>query len=249
MDCAEEIAALRREVGPLVGGEDRLSFDLLGGRMVVAADAGVVPDTVIVAAARRAGLRATAVGADTAAEPGRWRRHGRLVAAVMSGCGIGAGVLIHGISSGNALDAVGLSATPSALPVGSVAAYVFATVAGAWFVVPRAWAAARRLRPDMNLLMTIAVIGALALGEVLEAASVSFLFALAGLLESWSVARARNAVRTLLDLAPPTARMLDPTTRTERSVPPALVAVGTRWWCSLASGCPWTESSPEVWPR
>ena len=226
MDCAEEIEALRREVGPLVGGVARLSFDLLAGQMVVAAEPGVAPDAVIVAAAGRAGLHARPLGSGAAAEAGWWRRHGRLVAVVASACGIGAGMVVHGVTAGSALDALGLSAAPVPLPVGSVAAYVVATVAGAWFVLPRAWAAAKGLRPDMNLLMTIAVAGALALGEVLEAASVSFLFGLAGLLESWSVARARNAVRALLDVAPPTARVVDPSTRAERTVLPAAVAVG-----------------------
>ena len=40
MDCAEEVAILKREVGPLVGGEDRLSFDILKARMTVAAPTG-----------------------------------------------------------------------------------------------------------------------------------------------------------------------------------------------------------------
>lgn len=35
LDCAEEVATLRREVGPLVGGDDRLAFDVLNGRMMV----------------------------------------------------------------------------------------------------------------------------------------------------------------------------------------------------------------------
>ena len=35
MDCADEVAVLKREVGPLVGGEERLLFDLLAGRMTV----------------------------------------------------------------------------------------------------------------------------------------------------------------------------------------------------------------------
>jgi len=226
MDCAEEIDALRREVGPAVGGEDRLSFDLLGGQMVVAADGDAVPDAVIIATARKAGLDATPIGSGFVADFGWWQRRGRLVVTVASGCGIGAGMLIHGLTTGSPLDALRLSATPGALPVSCLAAYVFATLAGAWFVLPRAWDAAKSLRPDMNLLMTIAVVGALVLGEVLEAATVSFLFALAGLLESWSVARARNAVRALLDLAPPTARVLDPASRTERSVPPTSVAIG-----------------------
>jgi len=35
LDCMEEVLVLRKEVGPLVGGEDRLSFDILSGKMAV----------------------------------------------------------------------------------------------------------------------------------------------------------------------------------------------------------------------
>lgn len=35
MDCAEEVAVLKQAVGPLVGGEERLAFDILNGRMTV----------------------------------------------------------------------------------------------------------------------------------------------------------------------------------------------------------------------
>ena len=35
LDCAEEVAALKQEVGPLVGGGDKLAFDVLTGRMMV----------------------------------------------------------------------------------------------------------------------------------------------------------------------------------------------------------------------
>jgi hypothetical protein len=38
LDCAEEVVLLKRAVGPLVGGEDRLSFDVLNGRMFVAGE-------------------------------------------------------------------------------------------------------------------------------------------------------------------------------------------------------------------
>lgn len=41
MDCAEEVAVLKREVGPVVGGEDRLSFDILSGKLTVAAGPGL----------------------------------------------------------------------------------------------------------------------------------------------------------------------------------------------------------------
>ena len=44
MDCAEEVALLKRELGGLVGGEDRLGFDLVAGKLTVpgGADADAV---------------------------------------------------------------------------------------------------------------------------------------------------------------------------------------------------------------
>ena len=57
----------------------------------------------------------------------------------------------------------------------------------------------------MNVLMTVAVAGAWIIGEGAEGAAVVFLFALAELLESWSVGRARRAIKSLLALTPETA--------------------------------------------
>ena len=57
----------------------------------------------------------------------------------------------------------------------------------------------------MNALMTIAVTGALAIGQWPEAAMVMFLFALAELIEQKSLDRARNAIRGLMDMTPETA--------------------------------------------
>ncbi len=77
----------------------------------------------------------------------------------------------------------------------------------------------------MNLLMTIAVIGAAAIGEWFEAATVAALFSLSLLLESRSVGRARRAIAALMDLAPPTARRRDADGK-EVDVPPEAIAVG-----------------------
>jgi len=53
MDCVEEVGVLKREVGPLVGGEGCLSFDLLADRMIVqpagAADPRAIEDAVAAA--------------------------------------------------------------------------------------------------------------------------------------------------------------------------------------------------------
>jgi Cd2+/Zn2+-exporting ATPase len=68
--------------------------------------------------------------------------------------------------------------------------------------------AAARLALDMNFLMTIAIVGALALGETLEAAAIAFLFSLAELLETFAVDRARSSLGALVALAPDSARLL-----------------------------------------
>lgn len=65
--------------------------------------------------------------------------------------------------------------------------------------------ALRTFTLNINFLMTVAVIGAAAIGSWPEAAMVIFLFAVAELIESYSLERARNAVRSLMTLTPETA--------------------------------------------
>ena len=61
----------------------------------------------------------------------------------------------------------------------------------------------------VNLLMTVAGIGALILGEFLEAATVIFLFAIGEALEGYTADRARDSLRALVALKPPTAQRID----------------------------------------
>ncbi|WP_028610883.1 heavy metal translocating P-type ATPase [Paenibacillus harenae] len=58
---------------------------------------------------------------------------------------------------------------------------------------------------DMNVLMTAAVLGAAAIGEWFEGATVVWLFALGNVLQSRSIEKTRNSIRSLIDLAPPEA--------------------------------------------
>lgn len=212
MDCAEEVAALKREVGPLVGGEANLFFNLLKGTMTLAPPADAVRPEAILQAVERAGLTAKP-SIDGEQETGAGRgpaNRTRLVLTVGSGLLTVAGFLVH-LSIGGLAQAMGgeTGGSQAVTPWASVVLYLLGILAGFFTVLPKAINAFRRLRPDMNLLMTVAVTGAVALGAWLEAASVSFLFSLSLLLESWSVARARRAVETLLDLSPPTARLLE----------------------------------------
>lgn len=82
---------------------------------------------------------------------------------------------------------------------------ILAMISGGWLLLPKAWGAIRRLRPDINLLVVIAAIGASVVGEWVEAATVVFLFGVAEWLEGWADRRARRAVESLLEIAPKVA--------------------------------------------
>lgn len=88
----------------------------------------------------------------------------------------------------------------SVLLVGGLS--ILAMIAGGWFLVPKAGRAIMRFRPDINLLVVIAAIGASIIGEWVEAAAVVFLFGVAEWLEGWADRRARRAVEALLEIAP-----------------------------------------------
>ncbi len=120
---------------------------------------------------------------------------------------------------------------------GSHILYILATVVAGYPSARAAWAALRTVRTlDMNVLMTLAATGALVIGEFEEGAVVTFLFALGNLLEGYTLGRARNAIRALMDLTPMQATCLfslPPTGgaeggRQEEIVPVEALAIGDR---------------------
>src|SRR6185369_11714501 len=181
-----------------VGGEDRLSFDILKARMTVQAPG--VEEKDIVSAVERTGMQAQVwkEGTEDLEPEGVWQRRGRTMMTVASGLATLGGFAAHAGLAGS---------WSAAVPLAAKALYTVAIVTGAWYVLPKAWLALRRLRPDMNLLMTIAVLGAVGIGDWLEGATVAFLFALSLALEAWRVGRARRAVAALMNLTPQTAHV------------------------------------------
>ncbi|OHD70843.1 MAG: cadmium-translocating P-type ATPase, partial [Spirochaetes bacterium RBG_16_67_19] len=102
--------------------------------------------------------------------------------------------------------------------------YGAAILSGGWLMARKAWFAVRSRSLDINVLMTLAVVGALAIGDWLEGATVIVLFALANLLESLSMERARRSIKALMDLKPLTARVRRD--GVERELPVSEVEVG-----------------------
>lgn len=72
----------------------------------------------------------------------------------------------------------------------------------------RAWHALRNRHISIELLVTIATAGALAIGEYWEAAAVTFLFMLGAYLEARTMSQTRRALQGLLDLAPLSATVM-----------------------------------------
>lgn len=229
LDCAEEVAILRKVLGPELGGADHLAFDVLNGRMTVLDSARDMSDEQVIKIISGTGMSAKSWNAETAgADHAAHLKRQKTYTALSGGLWV-AGLIYHGIETGMS-GTINLFSGHGNVPVSLAEAGLFLTaiIFGAWLVAPKAWSSVRRISPDMNLLMIVAVAGAIVLQEYFEAATVAFLFSLSLTLESWSVGRARNAVSALLDLAPSVARIIHDD-GSEADVLASEVAVGAKF--------------------
>ena len=249
LDCVEEVSILKSEIGPLVGGSDKLVFDVINGRMTIVDTAENIAEKDIIKAVSATGMKATRwQPGQTLVDVGQ-RQRSQTQYAALSGVFILVGILIHIGMAGGFADAQNLFQSPEALgdswqafteyvssllkshtqqnmPLPEKAAYALAILFGVRHVIVKAFYALKRLRADMNLLMLVAIIGAMVINEWFEAAAVSFLFSLSLAIESWSVGRARKAIEALLDLAPANVTIKNGAGQ-ERVIPAAEVTVGT----------------------
>ena len=85
--------------------------------------------------------------------------------------------------------------------------YMLAIAFGGWGNFKKAAYALPRLNFNMSVLMSVAVLGALAIGQYEEGASVAFLYAISEILEAWTLDKARRSIKQLMDIAPKTARV------------------------------------------
>lgn len=182
MDCADEARQIENKLGKLPG-VTNLSFDFVNRRLKVE---GSITSPEIQRAIKEIGMTARPEGEERL-EPSFWERRGKLVVTIISGVFLTLGVALEWSEASRYF---------------TVSLLLVSLVAGGWYIAPRGLRAARNLALDMNFLMTIAAIGAAAIGEWSEGASAMFLFSVAQLLESFSMDRARNAIKALMDLSP-----------------------------------------------
>ncbi|MBL9120873.1 MAG: heavy metal translocating P-type ATPase [Phycisphaerae bacterium] len=213
MDCPAEEAVIRNRLRSMqsIGA---IEFDLFNRRLSVDQDG--TDDSTLLAALDDIGMAATLVdrsgpasapgertpsdsdrcaGAACDASPvadpstGRWRRIAPLAL----------GGLMATLAEGLSLWGVRDSSWPIVLlAIGSI-------VAGGLPTLRKGFLAVRTFTLNINFLMTVAVVGACVIGAWPEAAMVTFLFAVAELIEERALDRARNAVRSLMTMAPDSA--------------------------------------------
>ena len=204
--CGEEASILERRLRPLSGIED-VAADIVGQRLHVKYDAAVVSTNVIVEAVGETGMRAWLEFEQPSLPPSTGVR-GVLV--LLSAGALASGLVLQWFGGPQ---------------VWTIAAFVTAAVAGGVFPARRAWGSIRSGQLDINVLMLLAVAGAMLLGEWGEAGTVVFLFAIAQWLESRSMDRAREAIRALMNLTPAEARIRHGDH--EEMVPVETVSIGT----------------------
>ena len=207
MDCADEAALIRHALAR--PGIQSLNFDLVGRRVDVVFDPEKIPAAAILEAVAATGLAAHAhqagelVGDDHHAhdhqhDNAKWW-------AVASGVIFAIGWIVDAIYADSWSEAVfgrhgehiGHGHHPSA-----AVAYGAAVITGLAPMIPRAVTSLRFGRLDMHVLVCLSAVGAAAIGQWAEAAAVAFLFALAHLMEAWSIDRARHAVTALVGHEP-----------------------------------------------
>lgn len=126
--------------------------------------------------------------------------------------------------------ALALAFTFSALGVAEplpILLFASAILLGGYRVARKGWVTLRATKSlDIDALMTLAAIGAMAVGEWAEAATAMFLFSLGNLLESYTLERSRQAIRHLMQLAPQEATRIHG--GLEEQVPVTALRVGDR---------------------
>ncbi|MFA4927400.1 MAG: cation-translocating P-type ATPase [Patulibacter sp.] len=210
MDCGDCASRIERTVARLPG-VTAVSVSLIGGRMSVDLDGRGSDAVAVRERVTQLGFGVTegrndnVPGQPDAAEDADQRPAARRALQAWTHGSDG----ITAIASLLLVLAVVADLLLGASPALTVALYLAPVVVGGLTIartgIVGSWASRS---PDMNLLMTIAVVGAAAIGAWAEAALVVVLFSIGEALERRAVGRARRELESLVSLTPDTARVL-----------------------------------------
>jgi Cd2+/Zn2+-exporting ATPase len=197
MDCPTEEALIRDNISSLPGVAS-LEFNLIQRKLTVAHDLAEIGP--ILAGLRSIGMDAVVEAADAGnventASPSVAAKQWWLMG-------------LAGASAALAETVAWVSGNESSPAVIALALVAVAT--GGFQTYRKGWIALKNRNLNINALMSIAVTGAMIIGQWPEAAMVMFLFALAELIEVLSLDRARNAIRGLMAMTPETATVQQP---------------------------------------
>ena len=200
MDCASEESEIRHALKNIEGIHN-LQFNIRERELAISADSEVLP--VALSEIRKAGFKPEAINinneiSEKTNHPTQsfWMTWGKLFTAlVLALC---AEALAFMLPESLAIKVVGMTLAILAIGLSGFSVYV------------KGLSALRQGRLNINALMTVAITGAFLIGKWPEAAMVMALFAIAEVIEARAVDRARNAIKSLLSLAPEQAEILQP---------------------------------------
>ena len=183
MDCPTEQTLIQNKLGKLAGVQ-QLEFNLINRILGVTHD---LPTTApIIDAIKSLGMQADPIeeGVPAAAPPAK--KHWWPLA--VSGMGALGAEVLH---------------FTNAAPTWVIALVALVSIlSGGLTTYKKGWIALKNLNLNINALMSIAVTGAILIGQWPEAAMVMFLFTVAELIEAKSLDRARNAISGLMQMTP-----------------------------------------------
>lgn len=191
MDCGDCAKTIEASLGAMPGVRSAI-VNFARGEAAVSYEPGRIGRPMIEARIRSLGYDIAPPARDHA-EPVGWWRSRRVLETALAG-------LLWLIGFG--VEHAGASRLWSA-------SFFLVAMAVAGYPVARAgWFALRARRADMNLLMTIAAIGAVAIGQWDEGSSVLILFAIGLTLQTLTLDKTRRAIKALVALAPAEATVL-----------------------------------------
>ncbi|MBL0841931.1 heavy metal translocating P-type ATPase [Pseudomonas mediterranea] len=186
MDCPTEQTLIQNKLGKLEGVQ-QLEFNLINRVLGVTHD--LADDGPIIRAIQSLGMQAEPLA------PGQAQQTNDLPAPAKPWWPLA-------LSGVTALSAEVIHFTNSA-PGWVVAVVALVSIlSGGLGTYKKGWIALKNLNLNINALMSIAVTGAVLIGQWPEAAMVMFLFTVAELIEAKSLDRARNAISGLMQMAP-----------------------------------------------